>query len=51
VFEGLTCYTFSVLVKSERAQTGENYSVSDVCEEGERFRWRDDGITEDDAGE
>lgn len=51
MFEGLTYYTFSVLVKSERAQTGENYSVSDVCEEGEWFRWMDDGITEIDASE
>jgi hypothetical protein len=51
VFEGLTYYTFSMLVKSERAQTDENYSVSDTCGEGERIRWRDDGITENDAGE
>ena len=51
MFEGLTYYIFSVLLKSKRAHSGENYSVIDVSEEDERFRWKDDGITEIDAGE
>jgi hypothetical protein len=51
VVEVITDCTFSVLLKSKRAQTSENYSVIDVSEEGEKFRWKDGGITNIDAGE
>jgi hypothetical protein len=47
----MTYYTFSVLAKPAQALSDENYSDSDVCDKGERFRWRVVGVTEIDAGE
>ena len=41
----------SVFVNLARAQGGENYFGSDMCDEGKTLVWRAEGITEIEAGE